>query len=644
MERIPQRVARDAQAVAASLLAVTVTAMGLQLLRVFVPSLLFYLREVAGMAPITLGMIALALLATAFLADPLYRVGGLRTGLLVTAGGMALVRAGEQLSRSAPLDLVLSAAGVAILLLYLPLALGAARLRGDRAAAHFPVALLAGVAVDTALHIASTTYDLSWQTDIVATIIVLALAATALVSLRQALAGLPTQAVDASWRGAAPLLAIGPWLLLQVVFFQAVAHFAATSGLALPWAAVAVTAGNILGLHTALYLSRRQTRPATILAGIALTILLLSSPVNAIGLVVAVLIGQPLSVFLLSGAMREREGEGQSGLIHTTVMYGAGILLFAALLFVYYAGYFLPLDFRGATVLPVIALLMTLAVAAARPDTPLPPPALPSVLTGLLSFLLALAPLVLWLAWSVPAPAPASPGDDTVRIMTYNIHHGFNVTGRLDLESVASVIEASGAEIVALQEVSRGSLHTGSVDAASWLAQRLQMEMTFGPTTEGYPWGNAVLSRYPFGTIRNVPLPPPDLTQTRAYIEADLDVEGKTLHLLATHLHHVTSEPGPRQQQAQTLLDAWNRSESTVLAGDLNATPGQPEIQLLAEAGLVNVTAQLAAGPVQTYSADAPRRQIDYIWISPDLEPVSFDVPRTVASDHLPLVSTVRLP
>ena len=232
--------------------------------------------------------------------------------------------------------------------------------------------------------------------------------------------------------------------------------------------------------------------------------------------------------------------------------------------------------------------------------------------------------------------------------MTYNIHHGFNVAGRLDLESVASVIEESGAEIVALQEVSRGSLHTGSVDAASWLAQRLQMEMTFGPTTGGYPWGNAVLSRYPFGTIRNVPLPPPDLRQTRAYIEVDLEVEGKTLHLLATHLHHVTSEPGPRQRQVQALLDAWNRSEnrseSTVLAGDLNATPGQPEIQLLAEGGLVNVTAQLAAGPVHTFAADAPRRQIDYIWLSPDLEPEAFDIPLTTASDHLPLVVTVRLP
>lgn len=142
-----------------------------------------------------------------------------------------------------------------------------------------------------------------------------------------------------------------------------------------------------------------------------------------------------------------------------------------------------------------------------------------------------------------PGNLPAG-GDHPV---TYNIHHGFNVNGRLDLENVARMIEASGAEIVALQQV-------------------------------------------------------------------------------------------------QVLLDAWNRKENSVLAGDLNATPGQPEIQLLAEAGLVSVTARLAAGPVHTYSADAPRRQIDYVWISPDLEAEAFDVPRTNASDHLPLVTTVRLP
>ena len=39
--------------------------------------------------------------------------------------------------------------------------------------------------------------------------------------------------------------------------------------------------------------------------------------------------------------------------------------------------------------------------------------------------------------------------------MTYNIHHGANVRGRLDLEATAETIRRAEADVVALQEVDR---------------------------------------------------------------------------------------------------------------------------------------------------------------------------------------------
>jgi endonuclease/exonuclease/phosphatase family metal-dependent hydrolase len=43
-----------------------------------------------------------------------------------------------------------------------------------------------------------------------------------------------------------------------------------------------------------------------------------------------------------------------------------------------------------------------------------------------------------------------------VRVLTYNLHFGFDVRGWSDLEAAARAIEATGADVVGLQEVSRG--------------------------------------------------------------------------------------------------------------------------------------------------------------------------------------------
>jgi len=52
-------------------------------------------------------------------------------------------------------------------------------------------------------------------------------------------------------------------------------------------------------------------------------------------------------------------------------------------------------------------------------------------------------------------------------VMNYNVHSGFSFAGRQDLEAIAQVIEDSGADIVALQEVSRVRLMEGEAAISS---------------------------------------------------------------------------------------------------------------------------------------------------------------------------------
>ncbi|MGW6198013.1 endonuclease/exonuclease/phosphatase family protein [Kribbella sp. NPDC055110] len=75
-----------------------------------------------------------------------------------------------------------------------------------------------------------------------------------------------------------------------------------------------------------------------------------------------------------------------------------------------------------------------------------------------------------------PLTAHAKVAATTVEALTFNIHHGAGVDGKLDLERVAQTIEASGATVVGLQEVDKYfDARSNWMDQPARLAARLQM-------------------------------------------------------------------------------------------------------------------------------------------------------------------------
>jgi endonuclease/exonuclease/phosphatase family metal-dependent hydrolase len=222
--------------------------------------------------------------------------------------------------------------------------------------------------------------------------------------------------------------------------------------------------------------------------------------------------------------------------------------------------------------------------------------------------------------------------------MTFNLHNGLNPYGHLDIEALAKVIEEDKADVVVLQEVSRGWLISGRLDMLTWLSQRLGLPYVSGPTADPF-WGNAVLSRYPVIEYENHDLPPRDLFLLRGFTSVTLDIGGgDTLRVIATHFHHVEGDSDIRQPQARAVAEFWDGSDNTVLLGDLNARPDAPEIAILREAGLIDAGAE--ADEFTFHSTD-PYERIDYIWVSPDLTATEVVTRRTTASDHLPVSATV---
>lgn len=627
------------------LLTALVTVFGMQILRVLFVGFVGYLRDSQGMASLTLAPIAISVFALSFLAGPLNRFAGTRSALWITAGGLALVRVAEQVIHTAQLDLYISILGAILFLMYIPIAVGLARKQGGESGSHFGLAFLLGFSLDSAIQISAKTLDLSWQPGILAIVIVLVLAAGILWAL-SAVRDVPSTD-DASWHNSLNLLALGPFIFLELLIFQNVAAFSSLTGWETPAAGALLIAGNAIGLlQAARVASQSRTWTYAILAGLLLAVPIFVAfsaipSLAGIWLVLGQVFAFTMGMLIVQGAS---SGPGKSGLMRLTLMNGLGSILLVLFLFVYYASYDINFGLRSGTLRIVAVILITAFVAlglvghsASRKATK------PTYSPALLGAILLIIPLALLPSWKALAAQTAPSGTTSVRVMDYNLHDAVNIDGRVDPEALARIIEESGADIVGLQEVSRGWLIWGGMDMLTWLSQRLNMPYVWGPTADEQ-WGNAILSRYPFTNIVLYDLPPEDVLLLRGFIWAEIDINGTTLTVIDTHFSERDDQDEIRAIQSSAILSTWNNRKTTVIMGDFNSLPDSKAIMQILGAGLIDISREIGAQPTFTYSSFHPDHQIDYIFVTPDLEYSDFEIPNSLASDHLPLATTIELP
>ncbi|MBA8823840.1 endonuclease/exonuclease/phosphatase family metal-dependent hydrolase [Saccharopolyspora lacisalsi] len=237
-----------------------------------------------------------------------------------------------------------------------------------------------------------------------------------------------------------------------------------------------------------------------------------------------------------------------------------------------------------------------------------------------------------------------------VTVLSYNIHHGEGVDGTLDLGRVAEVIRDSGAGVVALQEVDRHwSARSDFADQAQELARRLGMHHAYGanldrdPAAPGQPrrqYGTAILSRFPIVSSRNTPLPNLGGEQ-RGLLQARITVCGRTASVYSTHLQH--DNAAERAAQTEAVADlVGSATEPVILAGDLNARPGSPEMEPI-RFSFTDTFAVAGTGDGATYPATDPSARIDYVVTNDHVRTRSAEVLRSPASDHLPVRAEVAL-
>ena len=627
---------------------------GLQELRVLLTGLVFYIRDSLGAHTAIPGVYALALFLIAFLAARIYRLLGPRRALLLTAGGLALARVTEQVVPWPAADLGLSTVGTVLFILFIPIYLtgGSLDSTGDakmRRGATLAVGLLLGMALDTSLKGVFGTLDMSWQRGAVTNLIVVAMVVLhGGLLTKTARDCIGSGDADGGFRRVLPLAALGPIIFLQLLLYQNIGQQTVLLGWDQPLVFFWLAMGNAVGVAAALAVMRglRHGGWLAVAALGGLVAILSVGERSGWAAAVTALYGQ-VAVFMSVGVMGAAlvPGAARPGIGGVTRSSGAGMLILLVLAFLYYSNYQFAIP-GGSTVIPPIAAgLILLFVAGSlrggRDRTAVPVGWVPAVA----AIVLLVFPLGYWAAWD--EAEVAAPKGLTVRVMSYNLHQGFDTGGALAMEELVGAIEAEAPDVIALQEVSRGWVIDGSFDMLTWLSRRLGMPYVWGPAADSV-WGNAVLSRYPLFDGSNHSMPNNDELQLkRSFITVRVELDGeRSLLVIATHLHHVEEEVHRREPQVRALLDAWDGQEATVLMGDLNARPDTPEIAMLREAGLKDAfvaatTRDGLDGRGYTSPSGSPEKRIDYIWISEDLNAGAFTISGGSASDHLAVAVTL---
>ena len=250
------------------------------------------------------------------------------------------------------------------------------------------------------------------------------------------------------------------------------------------------------------------------------------------------------------------------------------------------------------------------------------------------------------------APAMAADDERDLTVMTYNIYHGVGPDGALDLGRIAADIRDAGAEVVGLQEVDNNWGERSDFEhQAERLGELLGMNVCYSanldnPPTEGRTgnrqYGTAILSSYALQNCTNTPLTNHEGGEQRGLAQADIEVAGQTIRFYNTHLTH-SDEAGRLVQAQEVARIVAADGVPSVLVGDLNAEPDSAPMAALAPA-LRDAWTEVGEGDGFTIPVENPDRRIDYVLAERTITPLTTEVVDTMNSDHLPVVTTLRLP
>lgn len=184
-----------------------------------------------------------------------------------------------------------------------------------------------------------------------------------------------------------------------------------------------------------------------------------------------------------------------------------------------------------------------------------------------------------------------------MRVMSWNLWWRFGGNWRRRQDGIVSTLRDLRPDVAGLQEVWGGDGTT----QAQVLADRLGMHAGFAapslpppprppeaPDQDGIEVGVAVLSRWPILGVRRHRLPSAHRAQQPVALLASLDHPAGPLHVMVSCIEwepeYANDQLAQARVLAELLLDpALDGPLPVLLAADLNAPPGSPEVRALTD-------------------------------------------------------------
>ena len=263
-----------------------------------------------------------------------------------------------------------------------------------------------------------------------------------------------------------------------------------------------------------------------------------------------------------------------------------------------------------------------------------------------------------------------SKAENSIRVMSYNVHDFRHVDGVTEKEQFANQVMAmvreQAPDILCCQEFSQFKSGVSRPQCIEDFAKEAGFQYIYFNRKTNYG-GNVIFSKYPltkvaedsgFGKgntygvmvsvdagekgkfhVANVHLLSYMITDseidvlTNASERQNLDTIGKTV------LHKLSFAFQKRSEELQTVLNGMPPvGGPIIICGDFNEPPLSFNYRQMQMAGFVDTFTKVGFGIKPTYAGKLPLLRIDYVWANDGVKPLAFERHKYKASDHYPIM------
>lgn len=231
-----------------------------------------------------------------------------------------------------------------------------------------------------------------------------------------------------------------------------------------------------------------------------------------------------------------------------------------------------------------------------------------------------------------------------MKIMSFNTQHCKNyIEQKIDYEVMADAIKKCGADIVGLNEMRGKGEEEGYDNQTEILSELSGLSYSYFAKAIDFkgvnPYGNGFISRIPIISAETIPVPDPNPKTGDQYYETRCLLKAKLEGGITVLVIHFGLNVDEQENAVKTVIDNLE-DKKCILMGDFNVTPDDEVLKPIRER--MKDAADLFDEPLLSFPSDKPDRKIDYIFVSPDVEVISADIPEIVASDHRPHTAEVN--